>query len=87
MSYKRGGRSEDRCPQVIGWGLSMVSFPQAYNAAVARYSDKPWVNASTVEFAQAIYLEMRRMDAEQVAAELRMSAKRRSSASPQAEAR
>jgi hypothetical protein len=30
---------------------------------------------------------MRRMDAEQVAAELRMAAKRRSSASPQAETR
>ena len=65
----------------------MVTFLQAYNAAVARYSNKPWVNASPAEFAQAIYLEMRRMDAEQVAAELRMSAKRRSSASPQAEAR
>ena len=65
----------------------MVTFLQAYNTAVARYSNKPWVNASPAEFAQAIYLEMRRMDAEQVAAELRMSAKRRSSASPQAEAR
>ena len=65
----------------------MVTFLQAYNVAVARYSDKPWVNASPAEFAQAIYLEMRRMDAEQVAAELRTSAKRCSSASPQAEAR
>jgi hypothetical protein len=65
----------------------MVTVLQAYNAAVARYSDKTWVNASPAELAQAIYLEMRRMDAEQVAAELRMSAKRRSSASPQAEAR
>ena len=78
---------EDSFPRVIGWGRSMVTFLQAYNAAVARYSDKPWVNASPAEFAQAIYLEMRRMDAEQVAAELRMSAKRRSSASLQAEAR
>ena len=65
----------------------MVSFQQAYNAAVARYSNKPWVNASPAEFAQAIYLEMRRMDAEQVAAQLRRSAKRRLSASPQAEAK
>ena len=65
----------------------MVTFQQAYNAAIARYSDKPWVNASTAEFAQAIYLEMRRMDAEQIAAELRRSAKRRPSAQPQAEAK
>jgi hypothetical protein len=65
----------------------MVTFLQAYNAAVARYSDKPWINVSPAEFAQAIYLEMRRMDAEQVAAQPGTSAKRRSSASPQAEAR
>jgi hypothetical protein len=63
----------------------MVTFLQAYNAAVARYSDKPWVNASATEFAKAIYLEMRRMDAEQVTAELRRSAKRRAPAQPQAE--
>jgi hypothetical protein len=65
----------------------MVTFLQAYNAAVARYSHKPWVNASATELAQAIYLEMRRMDAEQVAAELRRSAKRRAPAQPQAEAK
>jgi hypothetical protein len=52
----------------------MVTFLQAYNAAVARYSDKPWINASPAEFAQAIYLEMRRIDAEQVAAQLGTSA-------------
>jgi hypothetical protein len=65
----------------------MVTFLQAYNAAVARCSDKPWVNASPAEFAQAIYLEMRRMDAEQIAEELGTSANRRSPAPPQAEAR
>ena len=65
----------------------MVTFLQAYNAAVARHSDKPWVNTNPAEFAHAIYLEMRRMDAKDVAARLRTSETRRSSASPQPEAR
>jgi hypothetical protein len=81
MSYKRGGESKIVATRSLAGDGVMVTFLQAYNAAVARYSDKPWVNASPAELAQAIYLEMRRMDAEQVAAELRMSAKRRSSAS------
>ena len=55
----------------------MVTFLQAYNAAVARHSDKPWVNTNPAEFAHAIYLEMRRMDAEDVAARLHTSETRR----------
>jgi hypothetical protein len=64
----------------------MVTFQQAYDTVVARYSDKPWVNTSPAELARAIYLEMRRMDAEVIAEKLRTPAKRRSSAPPQSEA-
>jgi hypothetical protein len=53
----------------------MVTFLQAYDAAVARHSDKPWVNANPAEFTRAIYLEMRRMDAKDVAARLPTLAK------------
>jgi hypothetical protein len=51
----------------------MVTFLEAYDAAVARHSDKPWVNTNPAEFAHAIYLEMRRMDAKDVAERLRSS--------------
>jgi hypothetical protein len=68
-------------------GQEMVTFQQAYDAVAARYVDNHSVSLRPAEITQAIYLEMRRMDAEHVAAELRTSAKRRSSAPPQAEAR
>jgi hypothetical protein len=41
----------------------MVTFRQAYDAVVARYSGKPWINTTPAEFAEAIYLEMRRIEA------------------------
>ena len=65
-------------------GGEMVTFRQAYNAVVARYSGKPWINTTPAEFAEAIYLEMRRIDAE--AAKPRTPAKARSSAPSQADA-
>jgi hypothetical protein len=41
----------------------MVTFQQAYDAVVARHPDRLYL-MNPAEFAQAIYLEMRRMDAE-----------------------
>jgi hypothetical protein len=52
----------------------MVTFRQAYDAVVARCSGKPWINTTPAEFAEAIYLEMRRIDAEAVAEKLHPAA-------------
>ena len=52
----------------------MVTFRQAYDAVVARYSGNPWINTTPAEFAEAIYLEMRRIDAEAVAEKLHPAA-------------
>jgi hypothetical protein len=46
----------------------IFAFQQAHKAVVARYADNPWITANPTEFAQAIHLEMRRIDAEAVAA-------------------
>ena len=45
----------------------MVTFQKAYDAVIARQPDKLYFNTNPAEFAQAIYLEMRRMDAEAIA--------------------
>jgi hypothetical protein len=45
-------------------GKEMVAFQQAYEAAVARYRREEWENLIPSQIIQAIYEEMRRLDAE-----------------------
>jgi hypothetical protein len=46
----------------------MVTFQQAYDAVAARYSDNLWTSLPPIEITRAIYQEMRRLDAEYIAA-------------------
>jgi hypothetical protein len=46
----------------------MVTFKQAYDVVAARYGDHAWVTLPQSEFTHAIYHEMRRLDAEKIAA-------------------
>jgi hypothetical protein len=65
----------------------MAIFQQAYDAAAERYADKFWNSMSAVEIAQAVYHEMRRLDAQDAATRDTIPAKRGSSSEPfQAEA-
>jgi hypothetical protein len=55
----------------------MVTFQRAYDAVAARYSGNLWVSLNAAEIAHAIYQELRRMDAEDVAAKSRTTPKSR----------
>lgn len=46
----------------------MATFQQAYDAAATRYADKFWTSLSAAEIAQAVYHEMRRLDAQDAGA-------------------
>ena len=54
----------------------MATFQQAYDAAAERYANK-WTSMGASEIAQAVYHEMRRLDAQDATA-----TKRRSSSEP-----
>jgi len=47
-------------------GQGMVTFQQAYEAAVARYAPGYWASLSPPQIIGAIYEELRRLDAESV---------------------
>lgn len=49
-------------------GRRMVTFIQAYDAAVQQYAEA-WELLTPSQMADAIYREMRRLDAEEIAAE------------------
>jgi hypothetical protein len=46
----------------------MVTFQQAYEAAAARHAPEDWASWSPPQIIQAIYEEMRRLDAEDAGA-------------------
>ena len=60
----------------------MATFQQAYDAAAERYADKFWNSLSVAEIAQAVYHEMRRLDAQDAATPDTIPAKRGSSSEP-----
>ena len=60
----------------------MATFQQAYEAAVERYADKFWASMGAAEIAQAVYHEMRRLDAQDAATRDTTPAKRGSSSEP-----
>ena len=65
----------------------MATFQQAYEAAVERYADKFWASMGAAEIAQAVYHEMRRLDAQDAATRDTIPAERGLSSEPaQAEA-
>jgi hypothetical protein len=60
----------------------MTTFQQAYDAAAERYADKFWNSLSAAEIAQAVYHEMRRLDAQDAATRDTIPAKRGSLSGP-----
>jgi hypothetical protein len=60
----------------------MATFQQAYDAAAERYADKFWTSMGAAELAQAVYHEMRRLDAQDAATRDTIPAKRGSSSEP-----
>jgi hypothetical protein len=60
----------------------MATFQQAYDAAAERYADKFWNSMSAAEIAQAVYHEMRRLDAQDAVTRDTTAAKRGPSSEP-----
>ena len=69
------------------WGKEMITFQQAYEAAVACYPRDEWEGLSPTQRTRAIYDEMRRLDAEVAALQVDALTTRRKKHDSQTELR